>query len=204
MSIGIILLAAGASTRLGQSKQLIQWKGETLLEKTSKIAIETGSEDIVVVLGANYSAHLSSIQHLPIQPVFNPNWETGMGSSLKSGLHFLLEKKGESLDAILVLVCDQFLLKKEHLNRVLSAYRETKAKIIASEYEDTLGVPVLFNKSLFKVLKNLKDEEGAKKVIQQFANKIVEVPFPEGEFDLDTPEDLEKMPHYQQLIQQII
>lgn len=185
---GIIILAAGASTRMGQSKQLLPVKGEPLLLRAINAAIHSGAQKIVVVLGANEKAHRELIGSLNVEIVSNEHWETGMGSSIKAGLRALLELN-LSLEGIVVLVCDQPLLTADHIRQLIVKHTESSKPIIASGYATTAGVPVFFHKSYFGRLMSLKDEQGAKMVIQENPGDVVLQPFPQGEIDLDTPED---------------
>lgn len=188
---GIIILAAGASTRMGQSKQLLAVKGEPLLLRSINAAIHAGSQKIIVVLGANEKAHRDLIGDLNVEIVFNKRWEAGMGSSIKAGLRVLSELN-PSLEGIVVLVCDQPLLTSDHIRQLISKHTETSKPIVASGYAATSGVPVFFHKVYFGQLMGLKDEQGAKKVIQENPGDVALQPFPQGEIDLDTPEDYER------------
>lgn len=188
---GIVILAAGASTRMGQSKQLLPVKGEPLLLRSINAAIHSGTQKIVVVLGANEKAHRDLIADQTVEIVFNDRWETGMGSSIKAGLLALLELDS-SLEGIVVLVCDQPLLTADHIRQLIAKHAETSKPIVASGYADTSGVPVFFHKAYFGQLMELKDGQGAKKVIQENSGDVTLQPFPQGEIDLDTPEDYDR------------
>lgn len=186
--LGVIILAAGSSARMGQSKQLLLIKNEPLLLRTVNTVIDSGIKNIVVVLGAHSKEHHSIIKHLPVEIVFNDSWQKGMGNSLKAGLRNLIEKSPNT-ESVLILVCDQPLLNSPHIQRLKDYSRSREKDIVASSYAGTLGVPVLFSRALFDQLLNLRDEHGAKKIIESNQERVVAVPFPEGETDLDTPED---------------
>ena len=188
MKIGIILLAAGSSSRMGQSKQLLEIAGEQLLLKSTKVAMSAAAQKVIVVLGANELAHRKIIEHLPVQITSNEKWQKGMGSSLKKGLSELLSTTPK-LEAALVMVCDQPLLTTQHLNQIIKKFELTKSKVVASFYSGTAGVPALFEKSLFEKLMNVEDKEGAKKIIQLHKELVETVDFQQGSIDLDTPED---------------
>jgi|JI10StandDraft_1071094.scaffolds.fasta_scaffold01539_22 molybdenum cofactor cytidylyltransferase len=192
MQVGIILLAAGNSSRLGQSKQLVEVDRTPLLRKSAELALQTNCP-VVVVLGANAEAHQKVIADLKTEVVLNPDWRLGMGNSLKAGLTSLLKKFPE-LQAVLVLVCDQPYLTTTHLNTLLSKLHTESQPIIASAYADTVGVPAIFRKELFTNLLHVANEAGARKIIQQFSNQVHAVEFENGEIDLDTPQDLLHLP----------
>ncbi len=188
MNIGIILLAAGSSSRMGQSKQLLEIGGEQLLLTSTKVALLASAEKVVVVVGANEATHRKIIEQLPVEIIINEDWQKGMGSSLKKGLQELLLLVPK-LEAALVMVCDQPLLAAEHLTQIIKKYELSKSPIVASYYSGSSGVPALFDKSLFEKLLNVEDQAGAKKIILQHKEVVETIDFPQGSIDLDTPED---------------
>jgi len=192
MGIEILLLAAGSSTRLGQSKQLLEYKGETLINHSIHVALESGANNLVVVLGSEYEMHQRHIKHLNLDIVYNPYWQKGIGSSIKAGLTFLINENNNKTEALIIMVCDQVYLESSHLKNIILKYKETKAKVIASRYKNTLGVPSLFDKSLFEEILTLKDDEGAKKIIQSNSNNLFFVELPNGHVDIDTWEDYKR------------
>jgi molybdenum cofactor cytidylyltransferase len=189
--ISTIVLAAGSSSRLGTSKQLLRVQGESLLVRTIKASVASNVNKTIVVLGANAEAHLKATAQFNIDVAINGNWETGMGSSLKTGLQFAL-KLNPAITAAIVVVCDQPMLSSDHLNTLISIYSQTGKKIVTSHYGGSDGVPALFAQSRFKDLLSLNDNEGAKKVIQSHLSEVARVDFPSGEFDIDTPEDYQR------------
>lgn len=190
MNIGIIILAAGSSSRMGQSKQLLPIQGSTLLERIISIAQALQLGHTVVVLGANEKEHTSVLQNMNIQSVINHEWQKGMGSSLKTGLQHLLPLT-PAIDAVIILVCDQPAVTTVYLNALVQYYKENDKPIVASFYSDAPGVPALFDKTIFPELLTMSDAHGAKKIIQKYIESAELIPFPEGAIDLDTPEDYE-------------
>lgn len=186
-----IVLAAGSSSRMGQSKQLISIEGKTLLQRTIDVAAQAGATKTLVVIGANHHAVKTSPKSDVVEFVHNYHWENGMGSSLKCGLNHMVNQFPE-IEAALFLVCDQPLLDAAHVKKILEKFEQTKSPIIASRYSGSSGVPVLFHKSLFHQLLTIDDRLGAKKVIEQHSALVKTVDFPNGAVDLDTPEDLKE------------
>ena len=186
----VILLAAGSSSRMGQSKQLLDVDGEPLLLRSSKAAVGSGAGSVVVVLGAEAKVHQEIIKDLPLTVVNNPAWKKGMGNSLKAGLKQVL-KMAPGTEAVLVMVCDQPQLTAQHLIHLMQQYNATKSKIVASAYSGTVGVPAIFDQSLFQELNLLEDEQGAKKILNRHFASIRTVDFSGGEIDLDTLEDFQ-------------
>ncbi|HET9487875.1 MAG TPA: nucleotidyltransferase family protein [Chryseosolibacter sp.] len=188
MYSGAIILAAGSSSRMGQPKQMLDIHGEKLLVKTIQTVLHSGINAVTVVLGADEEAHRKLIRDLPVDVVYNEQWQAGMGSSLKTGLVHLTTKH-PSLEAVIVLVCDQPLLTPQAIHNLFAKYQETKKPVVASRYSEMPGVPALFNKKYFEKLAALPDDQGAKKIILQNPADVAEVDFPGGEVDLDTMED---------------
>jgi molybdenum cofactor cytidylyltransferase len=187
----ILILAAGSSSRLGQSKQLLQYQGQSLLQRTSSLACAI-CRQVVVVLGSNFDNHAKEIANLSAYVVNNQDWQKGMGHSLKVGVKEILSR-WPTAKAILVLVCDQPRLTQQHLELLIEWAANVPQSIVCSSYGTTLGVPALFKKEMFPKLLEIADNEGAKKLIQQHAEQVVSIPFRGGEIDIDTPEDLNKL-----------
>jgi molybdenum cofactor cytidylyltransferase len=190
-SIAVILLAAGASVRLGEPKQLLQFQGETLLRRSAKTALAV-SNQVVITLGANIEITRKEIEDLPIQTAENKNWETGMSGSIRSGLEKLLAEVKEP-EAVILMVCDQPFADEKLLKEIISAYKETNSLIVACEYENTLGVPALFQKNLFPELLALDSQGGAKQLIKKYRPETATISFSKGAFDVDTPTDYQNL-----------
>lgn len=190
--IGIIILAAGASTRLGKPKQLLNFQGASLLRRAAENALATGCENIVAVLGANSAEIGKEIENLPLKTVINENWASGMSSSIKTGLGKLLDWQ-PTLSAVIIQLCDQPLINTGILNKLITIYEEKRAEIVAAEYTGTVGVPALFAASMFAELLNLSAESGAKQLIKKHLAMVEKVFIPEAEIDVDTPLDYEKL-----------
>ena len=187
-NIGIVILAAGASTRMGTPKQLLRYQERSLLRHTIEVAIASVCRPIVVVLGANAQLIKPDISQLSIQIVENLQWTKGMSSSIQVGIQelktFYLE-----VEAVIVPLCDQPFISTEIINRLALAYHSTNQPIIACEYAETLGVPALFSDRLFSELMTLKNGEGAKQVIQKHSQEVFSISFPAGATDIDTPKE---------------
>ncbi|MEP2670327.1 MAG: nucleotidyltransferase family protein [Cyclobacteriaceae bacterium] len=186
--IPILLLAAGSSSRMGQSKQLLLIHGKPLLQQTAEELVAANTGDVIVVLGAQAEAHKKVIASTVLHIIENDQWQNGMGSSIKLGLQFIEDQIPEA-QAVIISVCDQPHLNKSHIQEIATTYLNSKSPIIASAYNKTAGVPVLFDRSHFMALSQIEDKEGAKKVIQQNINLVKTVSFPLGVIDLDTKED---------------
>ena len=110
---------------------------------------------------------------------------------LSTSIHHIIKAYPEA-EAVLIMVCDQPAVTKEHLQTLAKIYRDSDKKIVASSYADTLGVPAVFGRSFFSNILMLRDEQGAKRLIEQFSQQVTSAPFPLGAIDLDTPEDYKR------------
>jgi molybdenum cofactor cytidylyltransferase len=182
----LIMLAAGASTRMGQPKQLLTFQGKALLRHVTEIAIASSCQPIVVVLGANDDAIQPVLQDLPIHLVHNPHWSEGMGSSIQCGMQYI-SSYPNPIDAAILTVCDQPFISAFLLDQLVRVYRSSQSPIVASAYSGTLGVPALFDRHLFPDLLTLDSAQGAKSIINRHG--AIGIDFPQGNLDLDTPED---------------
>lgn len=189
--ITTIVLAAGSSSRLGQSKQLLQVEGEPLLRRISRASCDSNADRTLVLLGDNEREHGRIIRDLPLYVCIHSDWEKGMGSTLKAGMDFVNNFLGDTT-AVIVLVCDQPLLTAEHINNLIDKFRSTKAQIVASSYSGVMGVPALFDASLFTEIRSIDDEHGARQIIDKHKADAQQVEFPGGDLDIDTPEDYQR------------
>jgi molybdenum cofactor cytidylyltransferase len=188
MGTGIIILAAGNSSRMGQPKQLLNYNNKTLLQTVIDEAAKTDCKPIVVVLGANAEEVATRHRNKQISFVINENWESGMASSIVAGLSSVIHNTKE-LESIIVAVADQVFIKMSTFNNLIEKQKETGKNIIASQYANTLGIPVLFHKHYFDALLSLKGTNGAKNILKQFTQDVETVVFELGEIDIDTAED---------------
>ena len=187
-NIGIVILAAGASTRMGTPKQLLRYQEHSLLRHTIEVAIASVCRPIIVVLGAYAQLIQPEISQLPVQIVENLQWNQGMSSSIRVGIQELKTYYPE-VKAVIVTLCDQPFISTEIINQLAITYHSTNQPIIACEYAETLGVPALFSDRLFWELVTLQNGEGAKQVIKKHSQEVFGISFPEGATDIDTPEE---------------
>jgi molybdenum cofactor cytidylyltransferase len=188
---GIVILAAGSSTRLGQPKQLLIFKGSSLIKRVAEIALDVSGK-VVVVTGYQSKKVQAELLGLPLIIVQNDSFEEGIASSIRKGLSTLIENfKG--LKGVIFLVCDQPYLSQNVLTELIKSADETGKKIISSAYGDTTGIPVLFDKSFFGKLLALKGDIGAKKLIQENLADVATIDFPGGSIDIDTMQDFESV-----------
>lgn len=188
-NIAAVILAAGASRRLGQPKQLLQYKGETLIARAVRIAQESNLEPIIAVLGAQSDAVRAALAASRTVIIENDQWEEGIAGSMRVGLT-ALEGIAPDLDGVLIMPCDQPRLTSEHLSRLVDGFADT---IVASTYAGVRGVPALFPWHARSQLMQLSGDVGARKLLADPLKQVIDVPFEQGELDIDVPEDLEHL-----------
>jgi molybdenum cofactor cytidylyltransferase len=189
---GIIILAAGSSSRLGHPKQLLTYKKTTLLKNTINEIASIANTVIIVVTGSNRELIENELDSSQIKISHNPDWEFGMSSSISKGLTDLLAIYPDC-ESCIFTVCDQPYVTQSIFENLITEYQKTGKGIIASSYSETLGTPVLFDKKYFNELIALKGQEGAKKIINKFLDDTVSIPFEKGDIDIDTQEDYDKL-----------
>ncbi|NHE56087.1 nucleotidyltransferase family protein [Cyclobacterium plantarum] len=186
-----IILSAGNSSRLGKPKQLLKYKGKTLIERAILTAQNTGFHPIIVVTGAYKNEIEQQISHLGTVIVENPDWKLGMGTSVSLGIKML--QKSAKAKLALIMLSDQPFVEKKHLDELIRVKNQHEKKIVASLYKNRLGVPVLFDQSCFASLEKLKGPEGARKIINSEDDHTASVPFDLGNIDIDTLKDYEAL-----------
>jgi molybdenum cofactor cytidylyltransferase len=190
--IGAVILAAGASTRMSIPKQLLQFRGQAFLRRAASVALEAGCRPVVVVTGANAAACRESLRGLDVLEAENQQWESGMSSSVRVGIEALVTPNPR-IAAVVLMLCDQPFVTRDVIVGLVRAHYETGCSIVASRYGGSYGVPALFDKAHFAELATLKGAAGAKQVIQKHLQKVQLLPFPEGEIDVDTPDDFARL-----------
>jgi len=185
---GIIILAAGNSSRLGKPKQLLEYNGYTLLRNTIIQAKLVQDTTVIVVTGAYKKNIDEELAYTAAKVVYNPEWEMGMGSSIAVGLQ-QLQLSNPQITTCIITVCDQPFLTAQIFKDLVSRHKITGKGIVASAYGETWGTPVLFSNNYFKELENLNGHEGAKKMVQLYKDDVATVAFKKGAIDIDTIED---------------
>jgi molybdenum cofactor cytidylyltransferase len=191
MRTAAVILAAGASSRMGGPKQVVEYGGVSLLRRAAMAALEAGCEPVVVVTGAHAELSRRELRDLAVQVVDNPEWPTGMASSLRAGvLHVATHPDAQ---ALIVMLCDQPHVGADLLRTLIAAHASTGKPIIACGYAGTLGVPALFARALWPECTALTGAAGAKHIIETDGSRVHVTPFPDGAIDIDTPADLARL-----------
>jgi molybdenum cofactor cytidylyltransferase len=194
-NVHVLVLAAGASTRLGQPKQLVQIGGRPALHIAVSNAVAVAGNAVTVVIGANAGDLTYLLSHSPASAIVNRQWEEGIASSIRCGLSVV----PAAADAAMIVLGDQVCVTSDDLKRLLAAWNRQENDIAAATYERHVGVPAIFPRWCFSELAQLRGDEGARKILQRNPERIARVPMTNAGFDLDTPEDLaaltKKMTH---------
>jgi molybdenum cofactor cytidylyltransferase len=187
-TVGLLLLAAGSSSRLARPKQLLPYQGQTLLRHAAGVAAASPCRPLVLVTGALHDELLPEIDGLPFHVVRNDSWADGMGGSIAAGLAELeTASEAAKVDAVVVILCDQPLLTDEVIGQLIVQFQATGQPVVASAYAGTQGVPALFSREIFGQLLELRGATGARELLQQYAH-LPTVDFPGGATDVDTKE----------------
>jgi molybdenum cofactor cytidylyltransferase len=191
-NIGIVILAAGAATRMGYPKQLLQIKDESLIHRICRKALSVNVKQVTVVLGANAEQIAPEVADLTeLQIAHNPDWKDGMSTSVRTGLNALLSKYS-NLNGILFLLVDQPYVQEAEILAFLEAFAKYTPLLVVADYGEKIGVPALFSSALFKELEHLEGQKGARKLLDKYQQQAHRISLSKAAFDLDTPEDWER------------
>ena len=185
-NVGLILLAAGNSSRMGALKQLLPFGEKTLVRHAAETAVASVCFPVFIVLGSQSRQILPVLEDLPLEVLENPRWAEGMGTSIQVGVRAVLER---DLDGVILMLADQPLITPEIINRLVEKLQESGQLIVASRYAGTVGVPVFFSRELFPQLLELKPEQGCKGIIHAHKEQALLIDCPEAEQDIDTRQD---------------
>ena len=185
-AIFAIVLAAGASTRFGRTKQLEPFEGVPLVADAVRKAESVCGARTVLVTGKDWREVAAACEPLAGFFLVNSDYEQGLASSIACGVRSV----AGSADALLLMLSDLPLVTAEHLENLTTAWMESPQSIVASQFEDTLGPPVVFPRTDFGSLLELEGDRGARPVIDANRDRVIAIACEEAAFDIDRPEDL--------------
>ena len=181
-----VILAAGASRRMGKNKMLLELEGESLIRRAAKRALAAGLSPLVVVLGHEAGRLRAELQDLPLAFAVNPAYTGPTSGSLHQGLNAL----SSDVDAVVVMLGDMVRVTTETLAMLIAAARGTEAPLVVSRYGEVTAPPLLFRRALFAELLAWTGEGCGKAVVQAHKQEAMYVDRPEALLvDVDTPED---------------
>ena len=184
-TVAAVVLAAGASSRMGQAKQLLDLGGRSLVRHAAEIAAAARCSPVVVVVGAQAELVRAELVGLGARIVENPAWREGLSTSVHCGIRAL----PDTTEAVILMLCDQPAVSSALLEEMQQTQRKTGEQIVACRYGDVLGAPVLFRRERFPALLALAGDEGARALVAQAGADVATVDFADGAFDVDTPND---------------
>lgn len=189
--ISAIILAAGLSSRMGMPKQLLTLGNKTFIRIVTENVLAAAVDEVLVVTGTLEQAVHAAISDLPVKVVYNPRYEQGQGTSLTLGIQSIDERAS----AFLVLMADQPLITASIINRSIEAFTRSSCLALRPTYKSLPGHPVVFSASMRAELEALKGDEGARQILKKLGDKVRYLPVQDEAvvFDIDTPEDFEKL-----------
>lgn len=195
LPLGAIVLAAGSSSRLGEPKQLIDLDGQPLVRRAVYAAKDAGAYAIIVVVGAGAESVIAALGNLTnVAIALNRDWKSGLASSLSSGI---VAAKRLTLDGILVMTCDQPLIAAASLRKLITAFEDGN-RIVASAYDDIVGVPAVFGSEHFDDLSKLEGDEGAGRWLRARPDDVTAITIDNASIDIDTPADVARLRSHEQ------
>jgi molybdenum cofactor cytidylyltransferase len=187
---GIVILAAGSSSRMGEPKQLMVYKNKTFLQHIIDEAKNANLEPVICVTGYQAERISGSISGMDVSIVYNAHWANGMGSGISAGIKQLLYS---DVDSVILAVSDQPYVSSGLFRALIGRRNDSGKGIVASSYAGTLGTPVLFAENYFDRLKELNGDQGAKSLAKLNLPDVRLVEFEKGSIDIDTKQDYEKL-----------
>jgi CTP:molybdopterin cytidylyltransferase MocA len=186
-NLHLMLLAAGSSSRFGSPKQLADIAGRPMLARTLDTVLQLERRHpVTVVLGAEVERLAPLVRDASASVAYNPDYAQGIASSIRVGL---AQAPFDARGALIALA-DQVAVTVDDLRRLVSCWEQQPDRIVAAQYEDTLGVPAIFPADLFPELARLQGDRGARTLLSRHPERVVGVPVPSAARDIDTPGDL--------------
>ena len=184
--ISAVVLAAGASSRMGQPKLLLPLAGEPMIRRVVREVSAAGFDDVLVVLGHEHERMLAAVEGLSVRHAVNADYAHGMGTSFRTAVDHLPDS-----EAAMFLLADQPFVTTAEFRAVLDAYREKRPGIVCARFGDVTAPPHLFDRSLFPELSQL--EHGARPVLHRHRDRAIVLAFAADRLmDVDTPDDYER------------
>ncbi len=184
-----VILAAGAAARFGQPKPLLEWRGEPFVRHIAKTALQSGLRPGVVVTGLASEGVRAAVAGLPVKVVYNPDWQSGQASSVKTGLMALPARTG----AAFFFVADQPQITPTLLAAAMEQHRKTLPAVIAPLIDGKRSNPVLFDRAAFDALNTITGDAGGRQVFSRFTVSWLEWNDTNMLLDVDTPQDYQRL-----------
>lgn len=184
-----VILAAGASDRMGSPKQLLEINGKNFIRRAVDAASAIASGPVTVVLGAHSRVVESGLDGEDAEKVLNADWRGGLASSVRKGL---LSVPPAAM-AVLLMPTDMPLVDGSVLGRLVNAWSNDRSKIVTCENIRGAGLPAIIPRRYFKALMSIKGDPGINSFFSRHRANSLVLSVPETEFDIDTVQDLERL-----------
>ncbi len=191
MSSGVIILAAGAATRMGKAKMLLPFKQTTILQHIINEVVAVEPTAVYLVTGHYHQAISDNIDQANVQIVFNQYYANGMSSSIQIGLKHLLSDY-PNIESIIIIVADQPFLNRDIIHALQALRQKTHKGLVAASYDGIIGTPVLLAIKYVEQLNQLIGDKGARSILQAFPEDLATVDFALGGLDIDNEADYEQ------------
>jgi len=191
MNVIGIILAAGSSSRMTNAKQLLQYKGQSLIRTIADLSLQLSLNQTYCVTGSLTTSIHNELDLLDIEYIHNPYYKEGMGKSLSVAIEHIISLHDP--DAVLVMLSDQPLIPLSHYQNILKKAAHNQSTIITTQYNDSYGAPTLFTKTVFSDLLSLSATSGAKSIIAKHIDETAFIKCKAAGFDVDTDEDYERL-----------
>jgi molybdenum cofactor cytidylyltransferase len=185
-----IILAAGASSRFGESKQLLDWHGQPFVRAVARTALEAGLSPVIVITGANSERVEAAVRDLDVKVIHNSDWETGQASSIKAGT---LALQNVSAGGAIFLLADQPQITTSVLRALVEKHAAGLFSIVAPMVMDQRANPVLFDRITFKDLMSIEGDVGGRAIFHK--HRVEYLPWHDDRLllDVDTPEMYQRL-----------
>lgn len=189
-----VVLAAGASTRLGQPKQLLRHDtGDPLVVVAARQLLDAGCTPVLVVTGGAHDDVARAVDPLEVPVLFNEDWSEGMGSSIRAAIRWMTQQDAPMLGTV-IAACDMPSVTVDHIRALVLESADGRHRVASSyagsEGAVVRGIPAVLPRADWPALAALSGDRGARALLQAPDTRIVQLE--EGAFDLDTPEDVHR------------
>jgi molybdenum cofactor cytidylyltransferase len=185
-----VILAAGASSRMGRNKLLFEVGGETLLRRAVRVTADAGLDPVIVVVGHDAASAREALAGLSYRCIENPAYERGINSSVRAGIGAVLD---EAVAAVVILA-DMPFVTAPMIATLVERFRESAAPLVISDYGGINAPPQLYGRSLFGELLGMDGEGCGKQVVKRHRHEAISVSWPAAALtDVDVPEDYERL-----------
>jgi molybdenum cofactor cytidylyltransferase len=183
-----VVLSAGESSRMGRPKALLPIEGQRFIERIIRVIGKSRVGRTIVVLGHHAAQLRGQIEHLPVEVVINPDYQSGQLSSLQAAIRYI--KNDDRCDGMLVHLVDHPFIDTALVDALIQGFYQTRGLIVVPRYRGKRGHPVIFSRDLFEELLNAPPDQGAKAVVNAHRRETLEIEWQdEGiTLDIDTPE----------------